>query len=401
MNPVFTVYRKELKDILRDRRTIISMLVVPVVVMPIIMLLFGGVSAKLVQSALEQVPEIMLLGGEDSPKIRAALASDKGLKLIPAAPDYAARISNKTLRAAVELPRDFDERIGEANETVPTKIYYYQGELRSGFAAEAVEKCLRDYRDKVLTERLAKRGLPADFARPLNTVRQNVAPPEKVGGNFIGAILPYIVILLCLTGALYPAFDLTAGEKERGTMETILSSPASRTQLVLGKFFVVLTASILTALCSLLSMTTIYLISRGLFGLAIKGKMSLGTFTVAPGSVLAVLVLLLPLAVLFSALLLAVGTFARSFKEAQSYAGPLILMAILPAATALLPGVDMSPKLAFIPILNLSLVSKEIFTGAFPWGYIALVFASTCLYAAFALWLAARMFNRESVLFRT
>lgn len=401
MSPVFTVYRKELKDILRDRRTIISMLVIPMVVMPLIMLLFGGVSAKLVQSALEQVPEIMLLGAEDSPKIKAALASDKGLKLTPPAADYAARISNKTLRAAVELPGDFDARIGNANESVVAKIYYYQGELRSGFAAEAIEKCLRDYRDKVLAERLAARGLPIDFTRPLNTARQNVAPPEKVGGNFIGSILPYIVILLCLTGALYPALDLTAGEKERGTMETILSSPVSRTQLVLGKFFVVLTASIVTALCSLLSMTTIYLVSRGLFGAVAKGKVSLGTFTVAPESVVAVLVLLLPLAVFFSALLLALGTFARSFKEAQSYAGPLILVAILPAAAGLLPGVEMSPKFALIPILNLSLVSKEIFTGAFPWGYIAIVFASTCLYAAFALWLAARMFNRESVLFRT
>lgn len=401
MSPVFTVYRKELKDILRDRRTIISMLVIPMVVMPMIMLLFGGVSAKLVQSALEQVPEIMLLGAEDSPRIRAGLGSHKSLKLTPAAPDYAARISNKTLRAAVELPRDFDERLGQATETVSAKIYYYQGELRSGFAAEAIENYLREYRDKVLTDRLATRGLPPDFARPLNTARQNVAPPEKVGGNFIGTILPYIVILLCLTGALYPALDLTAGEKERGTMETILSSPASRTQLVLGKFFVVLTASIVTALCSLLSMTTIYLVSRGLFGLAIKGKFSLGSFTVAPGSVLAVLVLLLPLAVFFSALLLALGTFARSFKEAQSYAGPLILVAILPAAAGLLPGVEMSPGFAFIPILNLSLVSKEIFTGAFPWGYIGIVFASTCLYAGFALWIAARMFNRESVLFRT
>ncbi len=401
MSPVFTVYRKELKDILRDRRTIISMLVVPVVVMPIIMLLFSGVSAKLVQSALEQVPEVTLLGAEDSPRIREALASNKGLKLIPPTADYAARISNKSLRAAVELPRDFDHRIGQATETVPVKIYYYQGELRSGFAAEAIEKCLRDYRDQVLIDRLAVRGLPPDFTRPLNTTRQNVAPAEKVGGNFIGSVLPYIVILLCLTGALYPALDLTAGEKERGTMETILSSPASRTQLVLGKFFVVLTASIVTALCSLLSMTTIFLVSRGLFGLAIQGKVSLGTFTVAPGAVLAVLVLLVPLAVLFSALLLALGTFARSFKEAQSYAGPLILVAILPAVAGLLPGVEMSPGLAFIPILNLSLVSKEIFTGAFPWGYIALVFASTCLYAALALWFAARMFNRESVLFRT
>ena len=106
MSPVFTVYRKELKDILRDRRTIISMLVVPMVVMPLMMLMFGGVSAKLIQSALEQVPEVMLLGADQSPRIRAALASEKGFKIVPTTSDYAARISNKTLRAAIELPSE-------------------------------------------------------------------------------------------------------------------------------------------------------------------------------------------------------------------------------------------------------------------------------------------------------
>jgi sodium transport system permease protein len=170
---------------------------------------------------------------------------------------------------------------------------------------------------------------------------------------------------------------------------------------VLGKFLVVLTASLVTAMCSLLSMSAMYLISRGLLGIAMKGKFSLGSLTVAPGSVLAVIVRLVPLAVLFSALLMMLGTFARSFKEAQSYAGPLILIAILPAVAGLLPGVELSPTLALVPILNLSLVSKEIFTGAFPWGYISLVFLSTCLCAGLALWAATRMFNRESVLFRT
>jgi sodium transport system permease protein len=401
MSPIFTVYRKELKDILRDRRTIISMLIVPMVAMPLMTLGFGGVSATLVKSALEQVPEVMVLGGENSPKVRAALAGDKRLKLVPSNADFATRISDKSLRAAAELPADFDARVERADESVPVKIFYYQGEMRSGFAADAIERSLRDYRDQVLMDRLAARSLSPNFAKPVETVRQNVAPPEKVGGTIIGMLLPYVIILLSLTGAMYPALDLTAGEKERGTMETILSSPVSRTHLVLGKFLVVLTTSLVTAMCSLLSMSTIYLISRGVLGIAMKGKFSLGSFTVAPGSVLAVIIMLIPLAVLFSALLLMLGTFARSFKEAQSYAGPLILVAILPAVAGLLPGVELSPELALVPILNLSLVSKEIFTGAFPWGYIGIVFASTCLYAGLALWFAARMFNRESVLFRT
>src|SRR5207344_1082186 len=117
---------------------------VPMVVMPLMTLGFGGASATLVKSALEQVPEVMVLGGEHSPKVQAALAADKRIKLVPAGADFAARISNKSLRAAVELPGDFDERIERANESVLLKIYYYQGEMRSGFGADAIERAIRD-----------------------------------------------------------------------------------------------------------------------------------------------------------------------------------------------------------------------------------------------------------------
>ncbi len=399
MSPVYAVYAKELTDILRDRRTIISMIVVPMLVIPLIMLGFGTVAGKLVQDAMAQAPEVMVLGAKDSPKVRAALEADKKLKLVPETPDHAKRIGDKALRAAVEIPDDFDARLAAADGTVMVKIYHYEGELRSGFAANALEKFFRDYRDRALAGRLAEHGLPVQFARPLETRRQNVAPPEKVGGNIVGSILPYVIILLCFTGAMYPALDLTAGEKERGTMETILSSPVRRGQLVLGKFLVVLTASLAAAGFSVASMTGMYLLTKGGFGIA--KEMPLGDFTIAPAAVLAVIGMLVPLAILFSAVLVSVGTFARSFKEAQSYAGPMVMVVVLPAMGAFLPGVDLTWKLALVPILNVSLASKEVFTGTYPWAMLAVIFLSTCVYAAIACAFVTRMFNREEILFRT
>ena len=105
-----------------------------------------------------------------------------------------------------------------------------------------------------MQERLESRGVPVEVLKPFTIQRQNVAPPAKVTGSLLGGILPYIIIMLCLTGAMYPALDVTAGEKERGTMETILCCPVGRTELVLGKFLMVLTASLGTVLLSLLSM---------------------------------------------------------------------------------------------------------------------------------------------------
>jgi sodium transport system permease protein len=213
-------------------------------------------------------------------------------------------------------------------------------------------------------------------------------------------LVPYFVIILSLTGAMYPAMDLTVGEKERGTIETILCSPISRISLVLGKFFLVLTASLAT--------TALAIASMGLT-LAAAGKMvrdlpqvsSMGLqFQVTPATVIWVFVMVVPLAILFSAALLAISVFAKSFKEAQSYLSPLTIVVIAPAIVSILPGVELNAGLALVPILNTSLVSKEIVSGTYHWNYIALIFGSSCVYAAAALWVAIRLFQREDVLFR-
>jgi sodium transport system permease protein len=238
--------------------------------------------------------------------------------------------------------------------------------------------------------------------KPFDVRTENVAPPEKVGGNAIGGIVPYLFLLLCFTGAMYPAMDLTAGEKERGTMETILCSPVARLDLVLGKFLMVLTASLGTVICSLISMgLTVAIGGPLLAGMAGGGRGAAAALpTVDPLGLVAVFAMVFPMAVLFSAGLLAISLFAKSFKEAQSYVSPLVIVIVLPAVIGVLPGVELNARLALVPILNVSLVSKELVSGVWQWPYIALIFGSTSVYAALALGLAVRMFNREDVLFR-
>jgi sodium transport system permease protein len=237
--------------------------------------------------------------------------------------------------------------------------------------------------------------------------RRNVAPPEKVGGNLVGGFVPYLIIALCFTGAMYPAIDVTAGEKERGTMETLLCSPAARVEIVLGKFLLVLTGSLSAMAMSLLSMGVTALVTGAiLFGDRLTARVAQATATsgyvnfISPWGLLGVLAVVFPVAILFSAVQLTIALFARNTKEAQSYLGPSMIIVLLPAIIGMLPGIDLNAPLAWIPLLNLSLVCKEMLSGVWHWGYIAIVFASTCLYAAIALALAVRMFERESVLFR-
>jgi sodium transport system permease protein len=407
---ISTVYGKELRDSLRDRRTLLSVIIIPTFVMPALFFGVGRIAAGIFSKAREEIPRVMVLGGEDSPGVVAELKQAKKLKVVAAAADWKQQISDKQVRAAVRIPAGFEAGL-KSGAAGPVIIYHYEGELKSGFAVNQLEQFFRELRDRTVAARLAERSLPASLVMPFDFKRENVAPPEKVGGNLLGGIVPYLIIILCFTGAMYPAMDLTAGEKERGTMETLLCCPVPRVDLVLGKFLMVLTGSLSAMLLSLLSMGVSAVIGGVMFadgGGGAKVAAAAGAAKQAAGAmpmidplgILGVIALVLPVAVLFSAVIFTVALFAKSYKEAQSYVAPMIFIVIMPAVVGMLPGIDLNLRLALVPILNLSLACREMLSGVWHWNYLALIFGSSCLYAAVALGLAVRMFNREDVMFR-
>lgn len=412
---IVTVYLKELRDSLRDRRTLLSTIIIPSLVIPLMTFGIGKVMSKVLTQAKEEVPAIMIVGGEDSPGIIAALKAARDpeqnramFRLVPGT-DYQEQISNKRIRAAVEIPAGFEAALQTGDPRTVT-IFYYEGEIKSGLGYRALEKFFTDLRQKTAAAGLAARGLPASLLKPFDVQRKNVAPPEKVGGELIGGFVPYLIIILCFTGAMYPAMDLTAGEKERGTMETLLCSPVPRGDLVLGKFLMVLTGSLSAMFFMLMSMGLTAVIGGSLMAGGGMAKMNAGAAaarggmdvmpTVDPAGLVGVLAMVLPVAVLFAATAFTISLFAKSYKEAQSYLAPMMIVVIMPAVVGMLPGIELNAKLALVPILNLSLVCKEMLSGIWHWHYIGLIFGSSSLYAAIALTLAVKMFNREEVMFR-
>jgi len=361
---------------------------------------FTALAVVMVGKAKEETPRIMILDGEDSPQVVAGLREVKSLEIAPYSANWKEQISDKEIRAAVEIPPGFQAAL-EKGEPKTVKIYYYEGEMKSSFGVDRIEKFLKDYRDQVVKERLAAKNVPTSVLTPFEIHQENVAPPEKVSGATVGGFIGYMVVLLCMTGAMYPAIELTAGEKERGTMETILSSPISRMNLVLGKFLLVLSAALATAALSVMSMGISFAALRHFSLTSGRGEAAGLLLQLGPKAVASIFLMALPMAVLFSAVLMTIALFAKSHKEAQSYLTPMTFLVVIPAVASLLPGVELTPKLAFIPILNTSLVCKEIMTGTYHWNAIALIFVSTCAYAAGALFLAFKTFQRESVLFRS
>lgn len=399
-NAIGIVYRKEFTEWVRDRRTLISTVLVPLFFFPIIMVGFTALAVVLVGRAKEETPKIMILGGEDSPQVMAGLQKVKSLEIAPYRENWKEQISDKEIRAAVEIPRGFQDDL-EKGKAKTVKIYYYEGEMKSSFGVDRIEKFLKDYRDEVVKERLAAKNVPSSVLTPFDIRQENVAPPEKVSGATVGGFIGYMVVLLCMTGAMYPAIELTAGEKERGTMETILSSPISRMNLVLGKFLLVLSAALATAALSVMSMGISFAALRHFNLPSGRGEAAGLLLQLGPKAVASIFMMALPMAVLFSAVLMTIALFAKSHKEAQSYLTPMTFLVVIPAVASLLPGVELTPKLAMIPILNTSLVCKEIMTGTYHWNSIVLIFVSTCVYAGIALFLAFKTFQRESVLFRS
>lgn len=399
LSAISVVYRKELTEWLRDRRTLISTVLVPLLAFPILMVGVTALATVMIGNAEKEVPKIMILGGEDSPQLLERLQKLDKLEVVPYAGNWKDQISNKDIRAAVEIPKGFQAALGEGTaQTV--NIYFYQGELKSSFGADHLQKAVEEYRDTVVEERLAAKNLPASVLTPFAIKQENVAPPEKVGGASVGGFIGYAVILLCLTGAMYPAIDLTAGEKERGTIETILSSPISRLDLVIGKFLLVFSASLASAILSVTSMGLSFALLGHSHLMQSSGEQSLN-LNLGLTSVVAVFFMALPLAVLFSAVLMTIALFAKTYKEAQSYITPLTFLVVIPAVASVMPGVELTAKLALIPVLNTSLVCKEIITGTYHWNSIILIFTSTCVYALAAIFLAVKMFQREDVLFRS
>ncbi|SDR92123.1 ABC transporter permease [Opitutus sp. GAS368] len=411
LQAILAVYVKELREAVRDRRTLISVIVIPTVAIPLMFFFVGKAMSRAFSQAQEELPTVMIVGGEDSPGIVATLKSarhpdrDRPLARIVPLGDYTQQITNKQLSVAVEIPAGFEAAL-QAGGAQKVRLDYFEGEIKSGIAAADLEKFFNEYRRKLVEKRLTDRGLSPTVMTPFTVERKNVAPQQRVDGAKFGGFIPYLIIILCFTGAMYPAMDTTAGEKERGTMETLLCSPVPRLNLVLGKFLLVLTGSLTAIVCSLTSMAVMGVVAGTVFGGGggpVAAKAST-TFTMMPAidplGMFGVMAMVLPVAMLFAAVALTISLFAKSMKEAQSYLAPMMFVVVMPAILGLMPGIELTARTALIPIFNLSLVCKEMLSGVWHWNYIALIFGSSALYAGLAFALCVRMFNRESVMFR-
>lgn len=385
------IFRKELRETFRERRTIMAVVIGPLLLTPALFALMGTLFTGQAKKAQARTYAVGVVG----PPSAAALLSAPHLRLTPATRAEAeGQIRTHRLDAAVILPPDAEARLATGG-TVPVEILEDAGDTSSQAAAGRLRARLAQMGQAVVARRLAARDLPPGFAAPLRVLET----PIKSGGSAamlaLSSLLPYLLIISAFSGTIYAAFDQVAGEKERGTLETLLVSPASRRDIVLGKFSVIVAVCLLSSVLTILGLGIAFGSGLSAFGWLAQGGVRLG------GAAVGVIGLaLLPLSALFGGMLLAVSTYARNQKEAQTLLGPLFTLIMVPAVMSMTMTSDVARSLALVPVLNAALIIKQALAGSFDTGFIALAFLASLVYAAAALVFATRLFQNEAVLIK-
>lgn len=389
---------KELTDMIRDRRTMFMMVVMPLVVIPLLAI----TAIKLTQSQIEKAKDkelrVAVIGETAAPELFKRLSKEENFFLVTMTNADSARAmtAEQTLDGVVIIPQDFSEFVDGDKQATIRLIFKSSESLNA--ARRRIEAIIDQYDREIVNERIGRLQLDETLFDAIAIEREDVASTEEKFAENAGGFLPYIFIIFGFMGSIYPALDLGAGEKERGTLETILSSPASRFDIVMGKFLVVLLFSIATAFLAMLGV----LIMVYQFLPTIETNITQTVMDMlGPRRIFIIMSMVLPVSAFFAAVALAISIFAKSFKEAQSMMAPLNIIIILPAMIGMLPGFKLSAVTAAIPILNLSLATKAILGGSADPILIAEVYLSLFFLAGVSIYGCVKWFNREETLFRS
>ena len=374
--------------------------------------------AEEIRAAHKTVRELTakLAAADDDPRAAAVIAG----QLKAAEARRAKRFAESGIQVLMLVPEDLDESVAALGERLNTRgggdspgreataevphplVLHGDADEKSRLAFARVAGVLNRWEDAVLRDRLVAADLPVTLPDPVAPEAVSLSLPAERAAGVWSKLFPALLVLMTISGAFYPAVDMAAGEKERGTMETLLICPAGRGEIVMGKFLAVLVFSLGTAVLNLCSagITGGYVASlagagpaASLNGLAPPGPLAL--FWVG--------LLMVPLAAFYSALCLALATFAKSNKEGQYYLYPILMVSVGLVVFCLSPMVELTPLYAVMPVVNVALLLKGLLAAGGAGAavaYVPVVLLASVGYAAVALWWAVEQFGREDVLFR-
>lgn len=404
------LFKKEISDIFRDKKTLFMMVVIPLVLYP---LLIVGMTLFMSSVMQNQVETVYKVAFENVPCIEQLqeLLDDEDQEFtykieVVNVEDASKALSDSEIDAYVSFVCDdkdnkqafLEDENGIKSLNGTLKITYYEANNDSSTAKEAVEELLNCYQDILRSENIRKLQLDEDaILYPLPYKAAGLSSVEENIGNAIGSAIPMMIIISILMGAMYPAIDVTAGEKERGTLETLLTLPVTNFEMIASKFLAVSVIACVSAVLNIISMSGAcgFMMSMLAEG---EGGMHINFANFIP-AILITMVVMIAFALFTTAICMCVCVFAKSFKEANNYITPVMLVLMFGGMASMIPDLELSSQTAAIPVINVSLLIKGLFKLKCDYALLGVVFVSNVIYSLLTVLILSKIYDSEAILF--
>ncbi len=392
MTELFIIIKKELTELLRDKKTIINSIVLPTLLIPVLM--FGGikVSQMIQKSNEEKKVKIGLVNAPDDFKSLVLSDTLNQVTNYDESIDFKTLIDDGTIQSALVFSSDWGVRMDSLESS---EVQVYRNGTKDNVNGR-VSAMLKEYSAKLKEVRISQLNIPVEKMTPFRETFVEVGEQKELIGKRVGGFIPYIFILTMWGGCLLAAIDLVTGEKERKTIETTLSLPISKFKVLMGKAIV---ASLLGFIPALLNLMGLILGLQFIDGIPEVITSALGEMLNFQ-SITMILLLLIPFSLFLAGLIIALVAGATSFKEAQSKASPIIILIIIPLVMALMPGIEFTWATVFIPVLNIGLGVKEIMAGTINMGMYAAMLLSLITFAIAAIYFSYKKFSDENAILK-
>lgn len=419
-----TLVKKEMLDVFRDKKTVIMMLVVPIILYPLIFIGIMQLMAFISSSMEEQNYKIAVAAedggrflhkleefGQDSGETaeEQADAKESAAEAVDEADEAEDGQSYKITIVDADSITDYETALNEEEIDVYVSgrlqggkiqydVYYLSSANNSSYAASLVEDVYDELKEDMTRQMIAEQGMDVEaILEPIGYERLDIASSEQSIGSIMGSILPFMLIVSLLMGTMYPAIDTTAGERERGTLETILTLPVTNRQLIVSKFITVAVIGICSALLNILSMGAITLYMYKMLDMQIDmNSFNLAKFIPA---ILVCILAVFAFSLFISAVAMCVTSFAKSYKEANNYITPLMLVVMFVGYIGFIPNIELTQTVAMIPVANICLLIKNMLLFKVNYASIAVVLLSNIAYAVMAILFLSKIYDSEAILF--
>ncbi|HHV37371.1 MAG TPA: CPBP family intramembrane metalloprotease [Candidatus Cloacimonetes bacterium] len=392
---VFIVFRKEWLEVLRDKRTIFTTFLLPLILYPLLIIGFNAVMSRQTGVLEERGASVAIADSVLNPvsaRIVASLQEIENFDFHPANDVVDYLYENKDIQGVVTIRDSLD---ADGLRLYHVSVKYDAANEQGQMVLDKVSWKLREVQKEIAEEHISARGINPKIMNIIEVHSIDTADSQKKMGMILGMFLPYIMIIMLLTGASIVAADLVAGEKERKTLETLLVAGIDRREIVIGKYLTIISLSMLNLIVNLFSMSISVKFMLGQTGMDMAGV------GIPFKAILLLLATMLPLATFFAALLLSISTFSRNMKEARSYEQPIMMVSMIMAMISFLPAIELNGMLALIPVVNISLIFKAVMVNDYQISHLLITIGSTLVLDAIAIWASIKLFNSESVLFRS